>query len=126
MIISNRYGLPQPIYRAICHNWYNEKNPDVFCSATELIKPLKISVLHKKHRKEITRDAVNLLWCLDGSAMHEVLKKSEFENSLVEERLYARINDELVSGGFDNYEDEVVSDYKNWNVFICCDYNWSI
>jgi len=117
MKITNFNNIPLPIYRAILHNWYDGKNAKHFVSATELIKPIKIIVLEKRHRTEIVEEASDLIWSLMGSAMHKVLEKSEWEQSLNEERLFAKVNGKIISGGVDLYEKETISDFKFTSVY---------
>jgi len=101
MKITNFNNIPLPIFRAILHNWYDGANVDHFVSATELIKPIKIVVLEKRHKNEIIEEASDLVWSLLGSAMHKVLEKSETGNTLNEERLFAEVDGKIISGGVD-------------------------
>jgi len=117
MKITNFNNIPAPIYRAICHNWYDGENAKHFVSATELIKPIKIVVLEKRHRAEIVEEASDLVWSLLGSAMHKVLEKSETGNTLNEERLFAKVNGKIISGGVDLYEEDIISDFKFTSVY---------
>jgi len=117
MKITNFNNIPDQIYRAILHNWYDGENANHFVSATELIKPIKIIVLEKRHRNEIVEEASDLVWSLLGSAMHKVLEKSETGNTLNEERLFAKVNGKIISGGVDLYEDEIISDFKFTSVY---------
>ena len=117
MKITNYKQIPQPIVRAIQKNWYSGATARHFCSVTDLIKPTKLLVLEKRHQQELTREASELIWSLMGSAMHKVLEKSESENSLNEERLYATINGKTISGGVDLYENGIISDFKFTSVW---------
>ena len=117
MNITNNNQIPIPIYRAICQNWYSGANVQHFCSVTELLKPVKLFVLERRHRADLTREASDLIWSLMGSAMHKVLEKSETKNSLNEERLFCELNGKIISGGIDLYEDGVISDFKFTSVW---------
>jgi len=117
MKITNLNNIPLPIYRAILHNWYDGENAKHFVSATELIKPIKIIVLEKRHRNEIVEEASDLVWSLLGSAMHKVLEKSETGNTLNEERLFSSVNGKIISGGVDLYEAKTISDFKFTSVY---------
>jgi uncharacterized protein (DUF1810 family) len=117
MHITNLNQIPEPIYRAICQNWYSGENANHFISATGLLKPIKMLILEKRHYLEISEEASDLVWSLMGSAMHKVLEKSETTSSLNEERLYAEINGKRISGGIDLYENETISDFKFTSVY---------
>ena len=113
MRITNEGHIPAPIYRAICYQWY--KGSDDFISATQLLQPVRMIVLGKRH--QVVTDASDLIWSLMGSAMHQVLEKTETENTLIEERLQMEIGDKILSGGIDLYENEVITDFKFTSVY---------
>ena len=117
MKITNKSRIPDPIYRSIKAGWYDGANVDHFASVTGLLKPAKIFALEKRHADEITEEATGLIWSLMGSAMHAVLEKSECENSINEERLFAKIDGKVISGAIDLYENMVISDYKFTSVW---------
>jgi len=116
-IITNYNKIPDPIYRAIKKGWYSGSEANHFASVTGLLKPAKIFVLEQRHADSITEEASDLIWSLMGSAMHAVLEKSECENSINEERLYATINERVISGAVDLYENKIISDYKFTSVW---------
>ncbi|MDA3813709.1 MAG: hypothetical protein PF570_05585 [Candidatus Cloacimonetes bacterium] len=118
MKITNKNGIPAPIFRSISKNWYGgagEKKQ--FCSVTQLLKSAKIFVLEKRYARELQEEASDLIWALMGSAMHKVLEKSESKNSLNEERLSCEISGKIISGGIDLYENSVISDFKFTSVW---------
>jgi len=115
--ITNKNNIPDPIFQSIKSNWYSGHDAKHYCSTTGLIKPAKMFVLEKRHDYEIEEEADGMVWSLMGSAMHKVLEKSETETSLVEQRLYDTIDDKVLSGGIDHYEDGVISDYKFTSVW---------
>ena len=112
MKITNNNKIPEPIYRAICQNWYSGAGADHFCSVTELLKPAKMFVLERRYAQDLEEEASNMIWSLMGSAMHKVLEKSETENSLNEERLFVKVHGKIISGGIDLYEEGTISDFK--------------
>ena len=117
MKITNNNKIPEPIYRAICQNWYSGSGADHFCSVTELLKPPKLFVLEKRYKETVEQEASDLIWSLMGSAMHRVLEASETKDTLNEERLYIEINGKTISGGIDLYENSVISDFKFTSVW---------
>ncbi|MCD4818018.1 MAG: DUF2188 domain-containing protein [Candidatus Cloacimonetes bacterium] len=115
--ITNKNGIPDPIFRSIKKGWYSGSNVKQFASVTGLLKPPKIFVLEKRHADNITEEASDLIWSLMGSAMHAVLEKSEWEHSINEERLFATFGDKTISGAVDLYENRTISDYKFTSVW---------
>ena len=117
MKITNKNGIPDPIYRAIKSGWYSGDGAKHFCSVTELLKPEKIFVLERRYKEQITQEASGLIWSLMGSAMHRVLEASETKSTLNEERLFATVNGKIISGGIDLFEDGIISDFKFTSVW---------
>ena len=117
MKITNENGIPIPIYRAICSNWYSGQNSEHFCSVTSLLKGVKQFVLEKRYSAELEEEASDNVWSLLGSAMHAVVERVGGDNSLVEERLQAKIRGEIVSGGVDLYENGTITDFKFTSVW---------
>ena len=117
MNITNYNNIPAPIYRAICKSWYLGAGAKHFCSVTELLKPEKLFVLEKRHAEDLKEEASDLIWSLMGSAMHKVLEASETKDTLNEERLFANVDDKIISGGVDLYEGGIISDFKFTSVW---------
>ncbi len=117
MNITNHNKIPKPIVRALKHNWYSGKDADHFCSVTELLKSEKLFVLERRHKDQITVEASDLIWSLMGSAMHRVLEASETQDTLNEERLFAKVNGKIISGGVDLYEKRTITDFKFTSVW---------
>jgi hypothetical protein len=117
MKITNYNKIPEPIYRAVCKNWYSGANAQHFCSVTKLLKPDKLFVLERRHKDQLSVEASDLIWSLMGSAMHRVLEASETGDTLNEERLFTEVNGKIISGGVDLYENRVISDFKFTSVW---------
>jgi hypothetical protein len=112
MKISNKNNLPDVLVRAIEANWYSGHGEQRFASVTELLKPTKLAILGRRYGKEIAQDASDMIWTMMGSAMHKVLEAGEDMNSLAEERIAVKIDEALITGGVDFYEDGVITDFK--------------
>lgn len=111
-IITNNNRIPDPIFRSIKKGWYSGSDVEHFASVTGLLKPAKIFALEKRHSEQITEEASDMIWSLMGSAMHAVLEKSECDESINEERLFAKFGDKVISGAIDLYENKSISDFK--------------
>ena len=120
MIITNKWGLPKSLERAIKNDGYTGPGKDSsMVSVTTLIGPPKIHYLKKKYWDKISEDIVDNIWRFFGTASHEAVRKGEGNNSLAEQRIEKEINGVKVSGAFDLYEadEQIILDYKFTSAF---------
>lgn len=114
MKITNKYGLPGPVYNFIATDKYSRGEADI--SVTELINPPRIRALKAKHADQLTVDASDRFWAALGTAVHEIMGTGVSEGQVSEERLFAEVDGMVVSGGIDLQEIEadgvIISDYK--------------
>jgi len=114
MRITNKFGLPQTIVNALERPTYSKGQADL--SVTELIAPPQLVALKHKHSDELESDASEMVWSLFGSAVHSILEQGADDDHLLEERLYAKVNDWTISGAIDvqRHRDEGIDilDYK--------------
>ena len=111
MIYTNNYGLPESLVRAVQNNDYNKGDADF--SATELLKPPQINRLFHEHEQDISEDVADVIYRVLGSGIHEVLEKAyEGTEGVLEERLFATIDDVTISGAVDLREFHKIMDYK--------------
>lgn len=109
MIITNNYNLPENLVKAVTYDSHQKAN----YSVTELLDPVRITLLRKRHDAEIKDDASNLIWRLFGSAIHVILERGQQAHQLTEEYLIAEILGQKVSGIPDLYEEPgIITDYK--------------
>ena len=114
MIYTNKYELPEPIYKALTDKTY-VGGGDI--SATSLLKSPRQRQLEKRHDKEIVVDASDMMWSVLGTAVHNLFEKhSKAVNGLTEERLTVEVDGMKVSGQADLLEQVgdnlVLTDYK--------------
>lgn len=111
MKVTNDYHLPDPVYKAICNDDYDNGGADL--SVTTLISPMRIAVLTKKHDEEITRDASSMVASLMGKAVHTILENNT-ARGISEKRLFSAFNGTVISGQVDNLEIEggILRDWK--------------
>ncbi len=119
MTITNNFGLPEPMYRALAHDGYTPGTKKSDISVTSLIGPPKINQLKRRHSEEITEDASDRVWALLGQSVHKVLELAGGETEQTERRLYMEIAGWTLSGQTDLYETEkkTISDFKVTSVF---------
>lgn len=117
MKITNKYGLPEPVYQAILKEGYVRGDADF--TATELLKPPQQLYLQRKHNDEIEEDASNMLWAVMGSAIHKLMEDSGIQHGEREIRLQAEFDGVTVSGQFDYYDtrDLTLWDWKTVSVW---------
>ncbi len=111
MIITNKYGIPRGIAEILATDFYDHEGAAGTLSATTLLKPVQISVLEKRYGEKIEVDVIDRIWSLYGQGLHAVLEQyakdkvasgdESYKDSLVEERLFAKVLGETVSGKFD-------------------------
>lgn len=120
MKITNTYGLPEPILRAVDTAYRPGADPQRF-SVTELIDAPRYVQLRRRHWDELEEDASDMLWMMLGTALHKLLETVGGPNSLVEEYFRVPLGEYRVSGIADLYEvvDGVatLSDYKTTSVW---------
>lgn len=83
MKITNKYNLPEPIYKA-CQMDTHRTHGDI--SVTTLIDAPQIRYLKRKHNDVLEQDVSEMLWALQGTAMHAILERANIE--LVRERAF--------------------------------------
>ncbi len=109
MKITNKFHLPPVIAAALKTNWYDKHDS---ISATSLINPPRIYYLRRRHADEITEDVSDRIWTLFGSSIHEVLQNTAMPDTLKEERLFLDIAGKTISGKFDVFDGDILTDYK--------------
>jgi hypothetical protein len=112
-MITNRHGLPAPLVNAIRNDPYSRGRSDI--SVTQLIQPPQPRKLLKG--RDVEEDAADCIWRLLGQAVHTILERAYPETAVVEKRIFSKVRDWIVSGQFDVYENEVLTDYKITSVY---------
>lgn len=114
MQLTNKFGIPETVLRAIRADDYSRGESDI--SVTGLLRPPQMSVLEKKHHEEIEIDARDEVWKLWGQAVHTVIEKANRgrNEQQVERRLFAEIGGWRLSGQTDSMDEtsEKLTDFK--------------
>jgi hypothetical protein len=85
MQLTNKHGLSQAWMNAVKAD--DEAYDKVgWRSVTNLISPVRASILRERHDEEVVEDVSDRIWALLGSACHYVLEKAADEDSLTEQR----------------------------------------
>jgi len=110
MKLTNEYGAPDEIVKAIQNDSYTKDGADF--SVTELIKPPQIRRLWKEHDEDISVDVRDEIWKLLGKGVHAAIEQAESEGTK-EQRFHAKHNDSTISGAIDLIGDDgLITDYK--------------
>lgn len=115
MRFTNKYNLPEAVFKALIRDNYNAGDSDYSC--TTLLKPPRIVQLTRRHVKEIIKDAMDMLWSLLGTAVHNIFEEEVEEGAVAEVRMYIDSLNKKIGGQLDHYKDGVISDYKCTSVW---------
>lgn len=119
MRLTNIHGLPKTLANAIERDPYSFG--DARISITGLLRPPRITLLHKKHSPDIVSDVSENIYSLMGRALHKVLEDGGDEEHLTEERLFTEVRGWRISGQIDLQKlggnKVAVTDYKNTSAY---------
>ncbi|NBX48465.1 hypothetical protein EBT25_00640 [bacterium] len=114
MIITNKYGVPEPLVTLASKEYYSKGASQY--SVTEIMSPPKIKRLREQYNDQIKQDVSDMLWNLLGSALHVVMERGVTDGWTMEERLYKEVDGVTVSGAIDIQQETpegvVIIDYK--------------
>ncbi len=79
--LTNKHGLPQPLYSAVANDSYSKGDSDV--SITRLLQPPRITALQERHEDEIEEDVIDHVYSLFGQCMHTVLERADPRIALI-------------------------------------------
>jgi hypothetical protein len=107
---TNTARLPQHLVDILTLDEYESRGLGV----TTLIDAPRIAVLRRRH--EVTQDVMDRYHSFIGTAVHQALARCN--PGVVERRICADINGELVCGIPDYYEGETLYDYKTCSTWV--------
>lgn len=129
-MITNVYGWPEAIRRAVENDSYDRGDADL--SVTDLCKPVQLFALQRQAEAagSVQVDVADRVWALWGQALHVVLERAGGSTGLKEKRLFAQVGEHVVSGQVDRYDADanvyfrttledgplIVQDYKGTSV----------
>lgn len=118
-MLSNSLNLPRPfVDAATSDHTYKEGRYGV----TDVLGGTCEAVLKRRHHGEQEEDVADRVWAIFGSAVHEILRRSEAEETQLQENwlsVAAPVEGYELSGIFDLYDDATgtVTDYKTCSVW---------
>jgi len=114
MKITNKHGVPEPLVTLASREYYSKGASQY--SATEIMSPPKVRRLREQYNDQIETDVSDMLWQLLGSALHVVMERGVTDGWIMEERLFAIVDDVTISGQIDLQKETpdgvVIMDYK--------------
>ena len=72
MKLTNHFNLPDTFFQAVLNDKYSRG--DAQYSATDLIRPPRITILSRRYWDEIEEDVSERIWALLGKAVHAILE----------------------------------------------------
>jgi hypothetical protein len=113
MKITNRMNLPEPIVKACTA--HEHRGADY--SASMLNQSPRQVWLKRRHDAEITEDISERIWAMLGTAAHYVVENAGGDNVLQEGYIEAKVEGVTLSGTFDLYDGEELTDVKTTSVW---------
>ncbi len=122
MNLTNTHNLPDIFTEAVSLFESDYSRGDSDHTATELIRPVRISVLMKRHWEELTEDVSDRVWAFSGQTKHLIFQRLAEKNPqryIAERRMYATVDGSKVSGRLDLYDRKtaILWDYKESSVW---------
>ena len=96
MKYTNIHKLPEPVRLWLEEDTY-DYHPGIY-SATRLMKPVRMVILEDRHQAELVMDISEEIAKRYGTALHESFEKVPIPDSRQEERKFADISGQRISG----------------------------
>lgn len=123
MKLTNKYGLPEPVVKALTRNEYTKGDSNR--SITQIIDSPRVRILRQENWENLEEDVSEKMWAVLGSAAHKMFEDTGDENHLTEERLFTDVEGWVISGAIDVQKIEpdgvTIMDYKTtsvWSVIL--------
>lgn len=99
MNLTNKFGLPAPIVRALTRDEYTRGDSNR--SITQLIDSPRVRILRHENQNTMSEDVSEKVFSAVGTALHKLLEGYSDESHIAEERLFLDIDGWAVSGAID-------------------------
>lgn len=118
MIYTNNQKLPDPFPAIIKNDPYSGSG----FTASMLPQPIQIYELKRRYKDKVEVDIADMIYPLLGNNTHYILERMGIKNALQEERLFAVVNGEKVSGQIDYYSaNRALQDWKVTTRYVLID-----
>lgn len=119
MKLTNKYGLPDTVVRALTRSEYSKGESNR--SITQLIDAPRVRILRQENWDNMEEDVSDKLWAVLGNAAHKMFELTGDERHVTEERLFAEVEGWVISGAIDVQRIEdggiTIIDYKTTSVW---------
>ena len=112
---TNKFELPEYVRLWLEHDEYDYQ--EGVYSATRLMKPVRMVVLEKRHHDELEIDISDIIAPRYGHAIHDSFEKLTLPDAIQEQRFFAELNGERISGKPDILEKIELVDGKGFRVW---------
>lgn len=123
MKLTNKFGLPQTVVRALTRSEYSKGESNR--SITQLIDSPRVRILRQENWDNMEEDVSEKMWAVLGSAAHKMFEETGDDKHITEERLFAEVEGWVISGAIDVQRIDdggiTVIDYKTtsvWSVIL--------
>jgi len=123
MKLTNKFGLPEPVVKALTRNEYSRGESNR--SITQLIDSPRVRILRQENWSEMEEDVSEKMWAVLGAAAHKMFEETANNNYVSEERLFTEIEGWVISGAIDvqktDQDGVTIMDYKTtsvWSVMV--------
>lgn len=129
MRITNKYNLPAPLVKAVSLTHHKSDDDPNSIRVSQVIMPVQIRALLKRHEDEIEEDAADRIFSLLGTLLHDNLEQNakDLLNCTTEEALSTEILGWKVTGHYDlaeaelTLEGETLTDWKLTSIYAMKD-----
>lgn len=112
MKYTNNNGLPSAFLN-ICEDDDGHEVKENVYHVTELLQPITMTILKRRHDKTITVDVSQCVWLVFGKSVHSMFEKND-KTGYAEYPVSAKIGDVTLTGRVDLYNENThaIEDYK--------------
>jgi len=123
MKLTNKYGLPNTVVRALTRSEYSKGESNR--SVTQIIDSPRVRILRQENWDNMEEDVSEKMWAVLGSAAHKMFEETGDDKHVTEERLFAEVEGWVISGAIDVQRIDdggiTIIDYKTtsvWSVIL--------
>lgn len=129
MKITNKYNLPAPLVKAVSLTRHESDDDPRAIRVSQVIMPVQLRALLKRHEQEIEEDASDRIFSLLGTLLHDRLEGNakNLADCTTEEALTTEVLGWKITGHYDlsefTLDGEVLTDWKLTSIYAMADNN---
>lgn len=119
MKITNKYNLPQALVNIVQEEDGQHVSIDKHYGVTNLLNPIRIAVLKRRHGDQIEVDINTMVWSIFGKAVHAIAEKANIDGQAEVEVNYEIRDGYYLRGRIDLFNDKTstIEDYKTTSAY---------